>query len=139
MNPDELQIAIYERMNHTSITALLTTGYGVTALFDEWVPQVTDSGDPAFFPFITFSFPNSAPFDDKTNAGHDSIIQIDIWSRTSGDEVKRIAKAVYDRTHRQALSVAGHITTEVQGQSFSRDPDGITRRGMLTLRVMALA
>lgn len=139
MNPDELQTAIYARLNHSSVTASLAAGYGVTAIFNEWVPQVTDAGDPAYFPFITMSFPASTEYDDKSAAGQSSVVQIDVWSRSNASTVKTIAKAAYDRLHRQALSVTGHITTQVEDMVFERDPDGITRRARIMVRVLALS
>jgi hypothetical protein len=139
MNPVELQTAIYARLNHSSVTGLLTAGYGVAAIFSEWAPQVTDSGDPAFFPFVTFSFPSSTAFDDKTAVGQDSVVQVDVWSRVGTVQVKTIAQAIYNRLHRQELAVTGHITTQCEAMDFSRDPDGITRRALLSFRVLSIA
>ena len=139
MNPVELQTAIHTRLNATSVTSLLTASYGTTAIFNEWVPQVTDAGDPAFFPFITMSFPASTAYDDKGEIGQSSVVQIDVWSRVNTTQVKAIAKAVYDRLHRQDLGVTGHITTQCEDMVFERDPDGITRRGRLSFRVLALS
>lgn len=139
MNPDELQTAIYARLNHSSVTASLSTAYGVTAIFNEWAPQVDDSGDPIGFPFITMSFPASTAFDDKTAAGQDSVVQVDVWARNNGTGIKALGKAVYDRLHRQALSVTGHITTQCEDMVFERDPDGITRRCRMSFRVLAIA
>jgi len=139
MNPVELQAAIYARLNVFAIAPQLTTGYGVTAIFNEWVPQVTDAGDPAFFPFITMSFPASTAFDDKSDAGANSLVQIDVWSRKNSAQVKTIAGLIYDALHRQALGVSGHITTQIEDMAFERDPDGITRRARMTFRVIAIA
>ncbi len=138
MNPVELQTAIYTRLNASTVTSLLTASYGTTAIFNEWVPQVTDAGDPAFFPFITMSFPASNPYDDKDQVGQSSLVQIDAWSRVNTTQVKAIAKAVYDRMHRQDLGVTGHIQTLCEDMVFERDPDGITRRGRMIFRVLAL-
>jgi hypothetical protein len=139
MNPVELQTAIYSRLNHSSVTAMLTAGYGLPAIFSEWAPQVNDSGDPAFFPFVTFSFPSSSEYDDKGDEGQNSVVQVDVWSRVGTVEVKMIAAAVRARLHRQDLAVTGHITTQCEAMDFSRDPDGVTRRGLLSFRVLALA
>ena len=139
MNPVELQVEIYERLNIVGITSLLTTGYVVAAIFNEWVPQVTDAGDPAFFPFISMSFPAATPFDDKTAVGANSLVQIDVWSRVNSAQVKTIAGLIYDELHRQDLGVAGHVATQIEDMVFERDPDGITRRGRLTFRVIAIA
>jgi hypothetical protein len=139
MNPIELQTAIFARLNDTSVTATLSTAYGVTAVFNEWVPQLTDGGDPIGFPFVTFSFPTSGSFDDKDAIGQDSVVQVDVWARTNGTNIKAISKAVYDRMHRQALGVTGHITTECTAMVFERDPDGITRRCRMSYRVLSIA
>ena len=139
MNPVELQAAIYARLNVAIVTSLLTTQYGTVAIFNEWVPQVNDAGDPAYFPFVTMSFPAATPFDDKTDLGANSLVQIDVWSRKNNTEVKLIAKAAYDVLHRQALNVAGHVTTQSEDLVFERDPDGITRRARMTFRVLAIA
>ena len=126
MDPTELQTAVFAQLNHSSITATLSTAYGVTAVFNEWVPQLTDGGDPIGFPFITMSFPTSGSFDDKDAIGQDTTVQVDVWARNNGTNIKAISKAVYDRMHRQALGVTGHITTECTAMVFERDPDGIT-------------
>ena len=139
MNPTALQAAIYAKLNVAAVTAPLTAGYGFTAIFNEWVPQVDDAGDPAFFPFVTFSFPSSVEYDDKDDSGENSLVQIDVWSRKNTTEVKTIAAAIRAQLHRQSLAVSGHITTQVEDMVFERDPDGITRRGRITVRVLALA
>jgi hypothetical protein len=139
MNPEELQAAVFARLNHSSVTATLSTAYGVTAVFNEWAPQLTDAGDPIGFPFVTMSFPASTAFDDKTETGQNSVVQIDVWARSNGTNIKAISKAVYDRLHRQALGVTGHITTQCEDMVFERDPDGITRRCRMNYRVLALA
>lgn len=139
MNPDELQTAIFARLNHASVTATLSTAYGLTAIFNEWVPQVTDAGDPLGFPFVTMTFPASTAFDDKLAIGQNSIVQVDVWARGNGAGIKVLGKAIYDRMHRQTLGVTGHITTQCEDMVFERDPDGITRRCRMNFRVLALA
>lgn len=138
MNPAELQTAIFTALNHSSVTTGLSAAYGVTAIFNEWVPQVTDAGDPVGFPFITMTFPSSLEYDDKLASGQNSLVQIDIWSRDNGTQVKAIAAAARARLHRQTLGVTGFITAQVEEMVFERDPDGITRRGRLRVRVLAL-
>lgn len=139
MTPAELQVAIYTKLNVVGVTGSLTTDYGLTAIFNEWVPQVDDAGDPAYFPFITMSFPASTEYDDKDDEGQNSLVQIDVWSRKNNTEVKTIAAAIRTQLHRQSLAVTGHITTQVEDMVFERDPDGITRRGRIMVRVLALA
>lgn len=139
MNPEELQSAVFARLNHTSITATLSTAYSVTAIFNEWASQLTDSGDPIGFPFVTMSFPASTEFDDKGAIGQNSIVQVDVWARDNGTGIKALGKAIYDRLHRQALTVSGHITTQCEDMVFERDPDGITRRCRMSYRVLSIA
>jgi hypothetical protein len=139
MNPVELQTAIFARLNDASVTSSLSTAYGVTAVFNEWATQLTDSGDPIGFPFVTFSFPASNEFDDKGAIGQNSVVQVDVWARDNGSVIKALGKAVYDRLHRQALSVSGHITTQCEDMVFERDPDGITRRCRMSFRVLSIA
>jgi len=134
MNPEQLQQAVYAALNVAGITSLLGTG----GIVNEWAGQVLDSSDPAPFPFVTFSFPASVPFETKDGTGQRSVVQVDVWSRVNTSQVKTIAGAVYEALHRQALAVTGHISTELTGMDFSRDPDGITRRGMLRFEVVAL-
>jgi len=134
MNPEQLQQAVYTALNVAGIISLLGTG----GIMNEWSGQVLDSADPAPFPRITFSFPASVPFETKDGTGQRSVVQVDVWSRVNTSQIKTIAKAVYEALHRQALAVTGHITTELKSMDFSRDPDGITRRGMLLFEVVAL-
>ena len=139
MDPTELQTAVFAQLNHSSITATLSTAYGVTAVFNEWVPQLTDGGDPIGFPFITMSFPTSGSFDDKDAIGQDTTVQVDVWARNNGTNIKATSKADYDRMLRPARGVTGHITTECTAMVFERDPDGITRRCRMSYRVLAIA
>src|SRR5690625_7353715 len=88
MNQVGIQTAIYQ--------ALSTLSYPV---YDD-VPQ------GAAFPYIVIGDDTSIPFDDDCNVGAESTITIHVWSIYSGRlEVKQIMNAVYNRLHRQNLSI----------------------------------
>jgi hypothetical protein len=138
MNSAAMQTAIFTALNVPALTDLLTASYMFGPIAHEQMQQVADSGEGAFFPYVTFSIPADPGFNDKDTSGNDARVQVDAWSRTNDTAVKVIADMIFSLLHRQPLSIAGHITTENEGVDFSRDPDGITRRAMLTFRVLAL-
>ena len=121
MNQVAIQAAIYQ--------ALSTLAYPV---YDD-VPQ------NAAFPYIVIGDDTSIPFDDDCNVGAESTITIHVWSIYSGRlEVKQIMNAVYNRLHRQNLSIAGSysITLNAEYQDTFLDPDGVTRHGVIRFRLL---
>ncbi len=142
MKSAALQQAIYNAVNHSSVTALLSTAYSpLTAIFTD-VPQSVDAEKDTDFPFITIGADTITPFDDKDSNGGSAIVQVDIWDRaTSMLDIKAVADAVDARLRRQTLSISGvtHITTELESSVFSRDPDGKTKRALLLYRVLWIA
>lgn len=139
MKADDLQQAIYNRLNDSSVTSLLSTAYSpLVSIFSD-VPEAADSESESYFPFITIGADVITPFDDKDKTGGNAIVQVDIWARaTSMLAIKTIADAVDARLRRQALSISGatHITTELESSTFSRDPDGKTKRVLSLYRVI---
>lgn len=142
MKAAALQQAIYARLNDVSVTALLSTAYlPLPAIFTD-VPQAADSERDSQFPYITIGADTITPFDDKDHPGGSAIAQIDIWSRVKSMlALKAIADAVDARLRRQALSISGvtHITTELESSTFTRDPDGKTKRALVLYRVLWIA
>lgn len=142
MKSAALQQAVYNQVNHSSVTALLSTAYApLPAIFTD-VPQAVDAENQTDFPFITIGADTITPFDDKDNPGGSAVVQVDIWHRASSMlELKAVADAVDARLRRQALSISGvtHITTELESSAFSRDPDGKTKRALLLYRVLWIA
>lgn len=139
MSVSALRQAVYTALNHTSVTGLLSTGYGVAAVFRGHAPQVADGENLAYFPYVTFSFPSTGPFNDKGATGISAVVQVDVWSRKNTNEPEVIADAIRARLERQSLNVTGHVTTELESVDAMDDPDGTTRRIMLRFRVLALA
>lgn len=142
MKADDLQTAVYTRLNDASVTALLSTAYNpLPAIFTD-VPQAADSELETAFPFITIGADTINPFDSKDDLGGSAVVQIDVWSRASSMlGLKALAEAVDGRMRRQPLNIAGvtHITTEMDNCVFSRDPDGKTKRALILYRVLWIA
>jgi hypothetical protein len=106
------------------------------------VPQAADSELETAFPFVTISADTINPFDSKDDLGGSAIVQIDVWDRAASMlDLKAVVDAVDGRMRRQPLSIAGvtHITTELESCTFSRDPDGKTKRGLILYRVLWIA
>jgi len=142
MKSDDLQTAIYTRLNDSSVTSLLSTYYSpLVAIFSD-VPQAADSELETAFPFITIGGDTINPFDNKDDLGGSAIVQIDVWDRaTSMLDLKAVVDAVDNRLRRQPLTISGvtHITTELDSCNFSKDPDGKTKRALILYRVLWIA
>lgn len=142
MKSDDLQTAIYTRLNDSSVTSLLSTYYSpLVAIFSD-VPQAADSELETAFPFITIGADTINHFDSKDDLGGSAIVQIDVWDRaTSMLDLKAVVDAVDNRLRRQPLTISGvtHITTELDSCNFSKDPDGKTKRALILYRVLWIA
>ncbi len=92
------------------------------------------------FPRITFGPWQGIPNDADCYEGTESFVQIDVWSRAVGfPEAKGIAGAIRDRLHNGELDVSGHRVELMLVQSIdtSRDPDGLTSRARISLRILS--
>jgi hypothetical protein len=141
MKAKEIHQAIYNRLNDSSVTALLTTKYAPLVPIFSHVPQAAYSGDDSYFPFITMGNNTISAYDVKDSVGGSASVQVDIWARgLSMLEIKEIADAVDARLRRQPLTITGatHITTELQNYQDMDDPDGKTLRIMLRYNVLWL-
>ena len=142
MKSDDLQQAIYTRLNDSSVTSLLSTYYTPLAAIFTDVPQADDSELETMFPFITIGGDTINPFDSKDDLGGSAIVQIDVWDRASSMlDLKVLVDAIDNRLRRQPLAISGvtHITTELDSCVFSRDPDGKTKRALILYRVLWIA
>jgi hypothetical protein len=135
-----LQQAIFNRLNNSAVTSLLSSAYPGPAIFTD-VPQPVDGGDISLFPYITYGVSTVAPFDTDDQPGGSAVVQVDVWFRGTSDlAMNAIGDAVDLRLRRQPLSIAGttHITTELVSATKTDDPDGMTKRIMLLFRVLYL-
>lgn len=141
MKAKALHQAIYNRLNDSSVTSLLSVKYAPLVAIFSSVPQAANSGDDSYFPFITIGNNVISPYDVKDSVGGSASVQIDIWARSrSVLDIKEIADAVDARLRRQPLTITGatHITTELQDSQDMDDPDGKTMRIMLRYTVLWL-
>ncbi len=110
----------------------LSTAAG-TNVFD----RVPDSSP---FPRVTIGPWQSIPDDADCYEGTESFVQVDVWSRAVGfPEVKGIADDIRDALHDGDLSVTGHTVEmmTVESIDYSRDPDGLTNRARISLRILS--
>lgn len=139
MKADDLQQAVFNQLNHSSVTNLLSSAYSpLVAIFSD-VPEAPDSEAESYFPFISFGQNTITAFDEKDKVGGNALVQINIWARsTSMLGIKAIADAVDARLRRQALSIAGatHITTELESSTPIPELDGKTKRILSIYRVL---
>lgn len=139
MKSAPLQTAIYTKLSgDATLVALLSTAWGSTAIFSH-TPETGEDESPAYYPFISFGQDVHSPFNDKSVVGGDTTLEINVWSQ-QGDfmEAKTIADRIAEILERQSLTVAGanHITTELESADATRDPDGITKRVLMTFTVL---
>jgi hypothetical protein len=124
----ELQESVYTLLaNDSQLNAL------ITGVYDE-APQVTTA-----FPYVTLGDTIHNEFDTDTELGFDCSMTIHTWSRYRGrSETKLIQGAIYTALHRALLSVTGYnlITCEFRDSQSLVDPDGITRHGTQTFRLL---
>lgn len=133
MNAENLQRALYNAL--TGNAPLMALINGVFA--DVQQPDLPE--DDADFPYVVIGQDNLSPFDTKTDNGASALCQIDIWSRSNNlIEAKTVASAIYDVLQKGSLAISGadHVLTRVESETYSKDPDGQTKRGMCMYRIL---
>ena len=124
-----LQSSIYTALNVSAITTTLACG-----VYDEVVEGNS-------YPFITLG--EETAIDSSTNnlVGAETTINIHIWSRYKGSkQTKQIMDKVHDLLHDVSLTVSGVnlINLRFEYSDIMRDPDGITRHGVMRFRAITL-
>lgn len=133
MKGDALQRAIYTAL--TGDGALMALITGVYA--DVQQPNLPE--DDALFPYVTIGNDQLSRWDTKTNFGVTADCQIDIWSRENNFiEAKAVGDAIYDVLHYGTLAITGAdmVQMMVDSMTFTSDPDGHTKRGLILLNVI---
>jgi hypothetical protein len=124
-----LQSSIYSALNVSAITSTLACG-----VYDEVVEGNS-------YPFITLGEEIVIDYSTKNIIGAETTINIHIWSRYKGSkETKQIMDKVHDLLHDVNLTVTGVnlINLRFEFSDIMRDPDGITRHGVMRFRAITL-
>ena len=124
-----LQSSIYTALDVSAITTTLSCG-----VYDEVIQGNT-------YPFITLGEETAIDYSTNNLVGAETTINIHIWSRYKGSkETKQIMDKVHDLLHDKSLSVTGVnlINLRFEYSDIMRDPDGITRHGVMRFRAITL-
>ena len=125
-----LQSTIYSALNNDN-TLTSTLGAGV---FDEVTEGTT-------YPFVAICEDTVTDFGTKTEDGGQFTINIHVWSQYTGSkETKNIMDRIHDLLHDSNLSVTGFnlVNLRFEFSDILRDPDGITRHGVMRFRAIIL-
>ena len=125
-----LQEKIYTTLNSDSN---LTSTQGA-AVYDE-VPE------NSAFPYVQIGGESTADFSTKDLTGSEVTINLDVWSQYKGSkEVKNLMDRVHTLLHDSSLTVTGHnlVNLRFEFGDVLRDPDGITRHGVMRFRAVML-
>lgn len=124
-----LQSSIYTALNVSAITSTLACG-----VYDEVIEGNS-------YPFITLGEETAIDYSTNNLVGAETTINIHIWSRYKGSkQTKEIMDKVHDLLHDVSLSVSGVnlINLRFEYSDIMRDPDGITRHGVMRFRAITL-
>lgn len=132
MNADNLQRAIYTALTgDVALMALIVDVYAD-------IPQPDEPETDADFPYVVIGKDALSDASTKTDDGVSAVAQIDVWSRENNyTEAKAVGSAVYNVLQKGDLTITGadHIATRAIGANYSVDPDGHTKRGLLTFSI----
>jgi hypothetical protein len=95
--------------------------------------------ETANFPYMTIGDSIETPDDTHSREGSESTLTMHIWSRYQGDrEVKQIFERLWVILHNSRWVVPGFsvVMSHVELAEALRDPDGITRHGVMRVRVV---
>ena len=125
-----LQEAIYTRLNNDST---LTSTYGAS-VYDE-VPEGSS------FPYVSIGETTALDYSTNDVDGSEQTMTLHVWSQYRGTkETKNILDRLHDLLHDYSLSVTGAnlINLRFDFSDLFRDPDGITRHGVIRFRAILL-
>lgn len=130
INQFALQTAIYTKL---STDSNLTTTLGAS-VFDD-IPEETP------YPYVQLGEDTAIDYSTKDQTGSEVTVNIDVWSRYRGSlQAKNIMDRVHTLLHDSSLSVTGSnfINMRFEFSDIIRDPDGITRHGVMRFRAIML-
>ena len=124
-----LQSSIYTALNVSAITTTLACG-----VYDEVVEGNS-------YPFITLGEETAIDYSTNNLVGAETTINIHVWSRYKGSkQTKQILDKIHDLLYDVSLTVSGVnlINLRFEYSDIMRDPDGITRHGVMRFRAITL-
>ena len=124
-----LQSSIYTALNVSAITTTLSCG-----VYDEVVEGNS-------YPFITLGEETAIDYSTNNLVGAETTVNVHIWPRYKGSkETKEIMDKIHDLLHDVSLTVTGVnlINLRFEYSDIMRDPDGITRHGVMRFRAITL-
>jgi len=125
-----LQSTIYSTLSADN-TLTSTLGAGV---YDEVL-------EGASYPFVSLGEETAIDYGTKDLDGGETTLNIHIWSQYKGaKETKEIMDRIHDLLHDSNLSVSGFnlINLRFEFSDILRDPDGVTRHGVMRFRAIIL-
>lgn len=123
------QTALYNALNVSAITSDLSCAVTNQPLQDQ------------SYPFITIGEETSVDYSTKDQVGGEYTVNLDVWSQYKGSkEVKQIMDKIHDLLHDSSISVSGFnlINLRFEFADIMRDPDGVTRHGVMRFRAIIL-
>ena len=127
-----LQQTLFPTLNGDS---QLTNTLGA-AVFDD-VPDT----QAVSFPYVQIGEDTATDYSTKDVTGTETVINLHVWSRYRGSkETKQVMDRVHTLLHDSNLTVTGHnlINMRFEFGDVIRDPDGITRHGVMRFRAIML-
>ena len=125
-----LQTTIYSTLSGDN-TLTNTLGAGV---FDEVLENAT-------YPFVSLGEETAIDYSTKNEDGGEFTINIHVWSQYKGSkQTKEIMDRIHDLLHDSSLSVSGFNLANLRFEfsDILRDPDGVTRHGVMRFRAIIL-
>ena len=125
-----LQTIIYTTLSGDN---QLTSTLGATV--QDEVPSGTN------YPVVQIGDDSTTDYSTKDLVGSDTSITIHVWSREFGAaETKNMMDRIHTLLHDSALTVTGFnlINCRLEFTDVLRDPDGITRHGVMRFRAIIL-
>lgn len=124
-----LQEAIYSALNVSAITTDLNCAV------------VNEPTNDQSYPFIQIGDDRVDDYSTKVEDGGEYELNFDVWSQYKGSkECKQIMDKIHDLLHDSNVSVTGFnlVNIQLDYSDILRDPDGVTRHGVMRFRAIIL-
>jgi len=132
-------VSIGQTALQTIIFSTLSGDSNLTSTLGATVQDEVPSGTN--YPVVQIGDDNAIDFSTKDLAGSETTIMIHVWSREFGSaQTKNIMDRIHTLLHDSALTVTGFnlINCRLEFTDVMRDPDGITRHGVMRFRAIIL-